>query len=48
MEQEENVGLRLWKKGKQGFINIVFSRLGLITLLFFCNIGFMFFAYKCI
>ena len=46
MEQEENVGLRLWKKGKQGLINIVFSRLGLITLLFFCNVGFMFFTYK--
>lgn len=46
MEQEENVGLRLWKKGKQGLLNIVFSRLGLITLLFFINIGFMFLAYK--
>lgn len=46
MEQEENVGLRLWKKGKQGLLNIVFSRLGLITLLFFINIGFMLLVYK--
>lgn len=46
MEQEENVGLRLWKKGKQGLFTIVFSRLGLITLLFFINVGFMLLAYK--
>jgi len=45
MEPEENVGLRLWKKGKQGLFNIVFSRLGLITLLFFINVGFMLFIY---
>ena len=46
MEQEENVGLRLWKKGKQGLLNILFSRLGLITLLFFINIGSMVLTYK--
>lgn len=39
MEQEANTGLRLLKKGKQGLINIVFSRLGLIVLLFFINFG---------
>lgn len=46
MEQEEHVGLRLLKKGKQRLLNIVFSRLGLITLLFFINVGFMLLAYK--
>ncbi len=46
MEQEEHVGMRLWKKSKQGLLTIVFSRLGLITLLFFVNIGFMLLAYK--
>ena len=38
MEQEENTGISLWKKGKQGVINIVFSRLGLILVLFIINI----------
>ena len=46
MEQEEHVGLRLLKRGKQGLLNIVFSRLGLITLLFFINVGFMLLAYS--
>lgn len=46
MEQEKNVGLRLWKKGKQGLLNIVFSRLGLILLLFFANFGLLFLAYQ--
>lgn len=46
MEQEENVGLRLWKRGKQGLLNIVFSRLGLILLLFFANFGILFLAYQ--
>ncbi|MDD6071026.1 MAG: cardiolipin synthase [Clostridiales bacterium] len=38
MEQEENTGISLWKKSKQGVINIVFSRLGLILILFIINI----------
>lgn len=46
MEQQENAGLRLWKKSKQGLISIVFSRLGLILLLFFVNFGLMFLAYR--
>lgn len=46
MEQEENAGLRLWKKGKQGLWNIVFSRLGLITLLFFLNVGLLLLTYN--
>ena len=46
MEQEENAGLRLWKKGKRGLFNIVFSRLGLILLLFFINFGILFLAYR--
>ena len=46
MEQEEHVGIRLLKKSKQGLLSVVFSRLGLITLLFFVNIGFMLLAYK--
>ncbi len=41
MESEGNKGLQLWKKGKISLLNIVFSRLGLILLLFFVDIGIM-------
>ncbi len=46
MEQEEHVGMRLWKKSKQGLLSIVFSRLGLIMLFFFINVAFMLLIYR--
>lgn len=46
MEQQQNAGLRLWKKSKQGLMSIVFSRLGLIVLFFFVNFGIIFLAYR--
>ncbi|MGN0153521.1 MAG: cardiolipin synthase [Lachnospiraceae bacterium] len=40
MNQEENVGIHLLKKGKRGVLNIVFSRLGIILVLFLLNVLF--------
>ena len=39
MDQEDNTGLYLLKKGKKGLVNILFSGLGLILILFLVNIA---------
>ncbi|MDE6433084.1 MAG: cardiolipin synthase [Lachnospiraceae bacterium] len=45
MENEENVGMHLLKKGKKGLIRIVFSRLGLILVLFVIQVFFLLCAF---
>lgn len=40
--QPENPGLRLLKKGQKGLIHAVFSRLGLIVLLFLLQLVLLF------
>lgn len=39
---QESTGIRLLKKGHQGLLHIVFSRLGLMLLLFFIQLGVLF------
>lgn len=41
-ETEENVGLRLLKKGQKGIIHAIFSRLGIIVLLLLVQVFFLF------
>lgn len=36
-DREEGKGMRLLRKGKRGLIQAIFSRLGLIVLLFCCS-----------
>ncbi len=40
--ENETSGLRLLKKSKKGIHRIIFSRTGIITLLFLLNVGFLF------
>lgn len=39
---QENTGIRLLKKGQKGLFHAVFSRFGLMLLLFFIQVGFLF------
>lgn len=46
MENEENTGMYLLKKGKKGLVSVVFSRLGLILALFLIHVFFLLCAFK--
>lgn len=46
MDMEESTGMYLLKKGKKGLVSIVFSRLGLILVMFFIQVFFLFSIFR--
>ena len=46
MENEENIGLSLLKKGQKGIIHAIFSRMGLILLLLIVQIFLLFGVFR--
>ena len=46
MENEQNKGIRLLKKGQKGIIHAVFSRMGLILLLLAVHAGLLLCAFR--